>query len=102
MNPDSRTAWNECLQIIKERIGEQTFKTWFKPIEPVKLEDDILTIQVPSQFFYEWLEEHYVHVLKLALNAVLGPNGKLEYSVIVDKGTNGSLPYTVKYPNKKM
>ena len=100
MNPDSRTAWNECLQIIKERIGEQTFKTWFKPIEPVKLEDDILTIQVPSQFFYEWLEEHYVHVLKLALNAVLGPNGKLEYSVIVDKGTNGSLPYTVKYPNK--
>ncbi len=100
MNPDSRTAWNECLQIIQERIGEQTFKTWFKPIEPVKLEDEVLTIQVPSQFFYEWLEEHYVHVLKQALNAVLGPNGKLEYSVIVDKGPNGSLPYTVKYPNK--
>ena len=100
MNPDSKTAWDECLQIIKERIGGQTYKTWFEPIEPIKLEDDVLTIQVPSQFFYEWLEEHYVHVLKLALNAVMGPNGKLEYSVIVDKGTNGSLPYTVKYPNK--
>jgi len=100
MNPDSRTAWDECLKIIKERIGEQTYRTWFEPIEPVKLEDAVLTIQVPSQFFYEWLEEHYVHVLKLALSSVLGPSGKLEYLVVVDKGSNGGPPYTVKYPNK--
>ncbi len=100
MNLDSRAVWNECLQIIKERIGEQTFKTWFTPIEPIKIEGKSLTIQVPSQFFYEWLEEHYVHILKLALNSVLGPEGKLEYSVIIDKGTELQESLSVKYPNK--
>ena len=100
MKLDFRTAWDECLKIIKERVGEQTFRTWFKPVEPLKLEDSVLIIQVPSQFFYEWLEEHYVHVLKQAINSVLGPKGKLEYSVIVDKGQDGKLPYTINYPNK--
>ncbi len=100
MNPDPRTVWNECLQIIKEKVGEQTFKTWFVPIEPLKFEDKVLTIQVPSQFFYEWLEEHYVHVIKVALTSVIGPDGKLEYSVIVDRGAVNETPLSVKYPNK--
>ena len=97
---DCMTAWQECLKIIKEHTGEQTFKTWFQPIEPIKLNEQVLTIQVPSQFFYEWLEEHYVQIIKQAIRDVLGPNGKLEYSVIVDKGSNGDLPYTVNLPNK--
>jgi chromosomal replication initiator protein len=97
---DCMTAWGECLKIIREHTGEQTFKTWFEPIEPIKLADDVLTIQVPSQFFYEWLEEHYVQVIKQAIQSVLGEGGKLEYSVIVDKGSQGDLPYTVNLPNK--
>ena len=44
-------AWNKCLDIIKDNIPYQSFKTWFEPILPVKLEDSTLTIQVPSQFF---------------------------------------------------
>ena len=55
----ARTAdevWKSCLKIIKDNVSAQSFKTWFEPIKPVKLEKSILTIQVPSQFFYEWLE----------------------------------------------
>jgi chromosomal replication initiator protein len=58
-----------------------------------------LTIQVPSQFFYEWLEEHYVPVLKKAVHQVLGTNGRLEYSVIVDSGNHNNPPVLVNYPN---
>jgi len=57
-------VWDNCLDIVKDNIPLQSFKTWFEPIKPVKLENDILTILVPSQFFYEWLEEHYVSLLK--------------------------------------
>jgi chromosomal replication initiator protein len=59
----------------------------------------VLTIQVPSQFFYEWLEENYVPVLKKAVTTVLGPTGKLEYSVIVDSGNKQNPPVAVNYPN---
>jgi chromosomal replication initiator protein len=99
MQKDCSAVWKDCLSLIRSQIPEQSFNTWFSPIIPVRLSEEILTIQVPSQFFYEWLEEHYVNVLKKAITSVLGPAGKLEYSVIVDKGNAQSNPLTVKFPN---
>ena len=66
------SVWNNCLNFIKDNIQDQAYKTWFEPIQPVKLDDNVLSIQVPSKFFYEWLEEHYVKLLKIALNKELG------------------------------
>ena len=48
--------WANCLNIIKSNVSHQNFKTWFKPIIPISVKKNILTIQVPSVFFYEWLE----------------------------------------------
>lgn len=88
-------TWEKCLQFIQQRIPAQSYKTWFLPIQPIKLENHVLTIQVPSQFFYEWLEENYVHLLKQAIQAEIGPEGRLEYSVVVDRGDEMVQPYTV-------
>lgn len=99
MEIDRETVWSDCLRVIKESVAEQSFNTWFEPIIPLKCENDILTIQVPSQFFYEWLEEHYVQILKKAITSVMGPKARLEYSVIVDKGNSSSAPLSVKLPN---
>ena len=93
------TVWTDCLEIIKQNVDEQSFNTWFRPITPVRNEGDVLTIQVPSQFFYEWLEENYVPVLKKAVRQVMGENGRLEYSVVVDSGNQQSPPVMVNYPN---
>lgn len=46
--------WNRCLEIIRDNVPEQTYKTWFLPIIPLKYEDKTLVVQVPSQFFYEF------------------------------------------------
>ncbi len=99
MEVDCGTVWTDCLEVVKESVGDENFNTWFKPIVPLNVEGDVLTIQVPSQFFYEWLEDNYVPVLKKALNIVLGPTGRLEYSVIVDSGNNSNPPVAVHYPN---
>ena len=96
---DCATVWSDCLELIRKEVDEQNYNTWFKPINPLKHDDDVLTIQVPSQFFYEWLEEHYVPVLKRAIHEVLGPNARLEYSVVVDSGNQKNLSLMVNYPN---
>lgn len=98
MSLEASAVWNECLRVIEQHVNEQSFSTWFKPINPVKLEGSSLTIQVPSQFFYEWLEDNYVQVLKLAIKSTLGQNGRLEYAVVVDKGNSSNQPYVVSYP----
>ncbi|MEL6559518.1 MAG: chromosomal replication initiator protein DnaA [Bacteroidota bacterium] len=90
-------VWSNCLLYIKEHIPEQSFKTWFAPIIPVRLENQVLTIQVPSQFFYEWLEENYVTVIREAIKKELGDQGRLEYSVVIDNGNANNRPTTVKF-----
>lgn len=79
MNRNYLEVWQHCLSIIQEEIDPQSFKTWFVPIKPLKMEGHILTIQVPNRFFYEWLEEHYVDVLKKTIQLTLGAGAKLEY-----------------------
>jgi chromosomal replication initiator protein len=84
MVKDHILAWNGCLNIIRKSIDSKLFKTWFEPISPVRLTGDALTIQVPNKFFYEMLEEHYVDILKKAVKTELGPNGSLEYNIMVE------------------
>jgi chromosomal replication initiator protein len=99
MEVDCSSLWTDCLSIIRQQVDEQNFNTWFQPIKPLQADGDVLTIQVPSQFFYEWLEEHYVPVLKSAIHTVLGPTARLEYSVVVDSGNQKNPPLLVNYPN---
>ncbi|WP_339699874.1 chromosomal replication initiator protein DnaA [Algoriphagus aquimarinus] len=98
MSSEASAVWNECLRVIEQHVNEQSFSTWFKPINPVKLEGTSLTIQVPSQFFYEWLEDNYVQELKIAIKTTLGQSGRLEYAVVVDRGNSSNQPYVVSFP----
>ncbi len=59
--------WNRCLQVIRDNVPETTFNTWFVPIVPLKYEDNTLTVQVPSQFFYEFIEDKFVDLLRATL-----------------------------------
>ena len=72
---DINQIWSECLKIIEDNVTARNFNTWFKPIKPVKFKNKIITIQVPSQFFYEWLEEHYIDILKKTIKQVIGKEG---------------------------
>jgi chromosomal replication initiator protein len=90
--------WNKCLMIIKEDISEHNFNTWFTPIVPLKFSNNTLTLEVPSQFFYEWLEENYVSIFRKAIDLVIGKNGMLEYSVVIDKGDRKNPPITFNLP----
>ncbi len=99
MKKNCKAVWDNCLKVIKDNISHQSFKTWFEPIKPVKLEDNVLTIMVPSQFFYEWLEEHYITLLKKTIKKELGSEGRLEYSIIMENSySSNTPPTTVKFP----
>lgn len=98
MEKTCTSVWYNCLQIIKDNIPTQSFKTWFEPIRALRLEGDVLTIQVPSLFFYEWLEEHYVGLLRKTVKKQLGEGGRLEYNIVVEKSST-SIPYTTNMPS---
>ena len=81
MKEAAEKVWSKCLEFIKDNITEQQFNTWFVPIVPVELEGNALKIKVPSRFFYEWLEENFISLLKSAMTFTLGVNSRLVYIV---------------------
>lgn len=99
MRETAQSVWNNCLNFIKDNIQPQAYKTWFEPIASVKLQDNALSIQVPSKFFYEWLEEHYVNILKVALTKELGEDAKLVYVIKMENTYGNKQPFTEKIPS---
>jgi len=91
-------VWNNCLTIIRDNVTAQNFKTWFKPIKAVALENKILTIQVPSQFCFEWLEKHYLTLMKKTIMREIGKDAKLEYNILLENSSDKK-PYISKVPS---
>ncbi len=89
MDRSTEAVWKECLDIIRDNVPRQSFKTWFEPLRAVDLvkEDDLLklTIQLPSRFYFEWLEEHYHGLLRKTVSKVLGPEGRLFYDIVIER-----------------
>ncbi len=82
---NSVELWQRCLAFIRDNVQEHSYKTWFEPIVPYKYEDNTLYVKVPSQFFYEFLDENFVDLLRAALHKEIGPGTNLMYDVTVDK-----------------
>lgn len=75
-------VWKECLSIIKKNVPVITYNTWFIPIKPIDLNDQLLKIQVPNSFFIEWIDEHYNTLINRAIKQILGENAELIYVVL--------------------
>ena len=99
MEAPAEKIWNNCLVFIKDNIQQQAFKTWFEPITPLKITENSLSIQVPSKFFYEWLEEHYVKILKVALTRELGDEARLIYTIKMENTFGNKAPFTESIPS---
>lgn len=100
--------WKRCLDIIKDNVHESAYNTWFAPIVPLEYEDKTLILQIPSQFFYEILEDRFVELIRMTLYKVFGEGTKLRYKITVTStpketvdidSTNRSMAVTPKRSN---
>ncbi len=89
---NAKDIWKECLGLIKENVPFITYHTWFLPIRPFELENSILKIYVPNNFFVEWIEEHYNTLINKTVKQVLGEKGKLVYVIYEDKENSDEQP----------
>ena len=87
MGNNPKALWDNCLQLIKDNVTEQQFRTWFAPIVFEKYDDDsrTLLVQVPSRYVYEYLEQHYVNLLSKGLCRCFGNSVQLNYRIVVDQ-----------------
>jgi chromosomal replication initiator protein len=77
-------VWKECLLKIKENVSMMTYNTWFLPIKPIELQNSTLKVQIPSQFFWEWIDEHFNGLITRSITDVLGKEARLTYIIAED------------------
>lgn len=82
--------WSRCLEMFQSNVTPQQFATWFSPMrfKSYDAERRQLTIYIPSQFFFEYLEEHFRRLIHATIARFFGPEVNLMYEVLVaDKDT---------------
>ncbi len=87
MTTSPRILWTQCLEIFRNNVNEQQYQTWFTSIKfkSYDVEAKELVISTPTQFFYEYLEEHFRNIIHFTINRVFGGNISLVYEVEVVK-----------------
>ena len=85
---DYEALWKECLKTIKQNVTLMTYNTWFQPIKALNIENSTLTVQLPSQFFWEWIDEHFNTLINKTIKEVLGENAKLAYTIAEENETD--------------
>ncbi|KXB33938.1 replication initiator protein DnaA [Bacteroidales bacterium KA00251] len=77
-------VWSRCLSYFESVLDKRELETWFRPIQPVKLESSTLTIRVPTVYFLEMLEANYSKVFSHILSELLGSEASLCCEALVD------------------
>lgn len=89
--------WADCLKYIKARVNNQSYKTWFESIVALRFDGPNIVLQVPSQFFYEWMIEHYYALLNEALTRALGYESGVVYEILQEEAERS--PEDIMYPS---
>ncbi len=73
--------WEKCLNIIKEKVSQQNFDTWIRPIKMSSLQENGVLLSVPNRFFKDWLEDNYHSLLKESLASLIGTAINVDFEI---------------------
>lgn len=73
-------VWAQVLDSVRGKLGSpQAFDTWFKPIIPRVISDQLVELEVPNAFFVDWIHEHHLSSLRQGLAEVLNANPEVRF-----------------------
>ena len=87
--------WLEIASRLKGALNETTYRTWFADVEGVAVTDDELVIGVPNDFTREWIEGHFLGLIRAAVRDATGQERRLQL-VVVERGTDTPIPEAPK------
>ena len=78
-------VWIGIKEQLKATLPDHAFNTWFEPIGFIGHTDNELVLEVPNQFFYEWIESHYKNQITNTAQTLTGNNINIKYTVALEK-----------------
>jgi chromosomal replication initiator protein len=87
MANNHRTLWEKSLQLVRQTVSEEQYNNYFAPLdfESYSERSHVLLLKVPSQYLYEYLEKHFVGVMRHVFKSVFGTDVVLRYRLVIAK-----------------
>lgn len=79
--------WEQAQPHLREMLDEYSYKNWFSQTIFDSMQEGVIKIRVPSQFFANWLEEHYQDTVFDAVQRVFPEFKAIKYLPTADSGT---------------
>jgi chromosomal replication initiator protein len=80
------------IDSLKERVGQQNFDIWIKPISFVSLNEESVELEVPNRFFREWINEHYASHIQETFSRLTEQSCTLHFRIKNEKGARTEVP----------
>src|SRR6185503_9182636 len=81
---DPRELWEHALTQVELSVSPANFNTWFRDSSIVKIEDGIVYVGVPSQFFRDWYLKKFHTLLLKIIRTVSYEYRNIEYLIVKD------------------
>ena len=91
-------SWKQLKENLKKSQPQHAYATWFEPLICINLNEDAFVLEVPNQFFFEWIQSHYKEVIEKEASLVLGRNMAVKYTVSPERAQRNTDP-TITQPS---
>lgn len=99
---DIQILWKDCLKLLREKVQEQSYKTWFETLKLLRYQNKELTFEVPNRYFYEFIECKYHKMLQDAINTVFGEGTKYGYCFVIKRWISGKRKIKEVYHDRQL
>ncbi len=79
LNQDS--LWTKTKEFLRASLPDHAFNTWFDPINFITMHGNEMVLEVPNQFFYEWIESHYKNTIESTIFSNLNQKVTIKYTI---------------------
>jgi chromosomal replication initiator protein len=73
--------WSEVSGRLRGALNETTYRTWFDHVEGLDLNDDEFVLAVPNDFTRDWIEGHFIGLIRAAVGDATGRERQVQLSV---------------------
>ena len=77
--------WSKVIDSLKERVGQQNFDIWIKPIHFISIDGETVELEVPNRFFREWINEHYSRHIKDVFSSMTKNSCQIQFRIRNEK-----------------
>ena len=74
-------VWSEVKESLAQELPTHAYSTWFEPILPIAINDTELVLEVPNQFFFEWIDSHYHDTIETVIKEKFEYNFSVKYTI---------------------